>query len=244
MFEEIDKLNAQLNALRPLPEGTLQSLHQALVLEWTYHSNAIEGNTLTLQETKIVLEGITVGGKSMREHFEAINHREAIIFVEDIINNAQPLNEGTIKAIHQLVLKNIDDQGAGIYRNQNVMISGASHTPPSFLQLRHLMDALIKEHLEPAGHNNWHPIEKAARLHTDFVKIHPFIDGNGRTARLLLNLELMRHHYLPVIIRKEDRLDYYQALDSACSQGDYAGFIEQVRDRLIERYHKVLELVA
>ena len=132
-FKRLDDLKAKVDALRPLPEHTVKSLHEALVLEWTYHSNAIEGNTLTLMETKVVLDGITIGGKSMREHFEAINHREAIFYVEALVKNEEPLGEPQIKALHQLVLKNIDEQNAGRYRQQNVVISGASHTPVDHL---------------------------------------------------------------------------------------------------------------
>ena len=133
MFSEIDKLKAKLDSHRPLPASVVSNLHEDLVLRWTYHSNAIEGNTLTLLETKVVLEGITIGGKSMREHFEAINHRDAIAYVESLVQNQEALTEWDIRNIHQLVLKNIDNDNAGRYRNVNVVIAGANHTPPDFL---------------------------------------------------------------------------------------------------------------
>ena len=130
MFEKLDALKKKLDEHRPLPPSVVKNLQEDLILRWTYHSNAIEGNTLTLLETKVVLEGITVGGKALREHFEAINHRNAIYYVEDIINKKEPFSEWQIRNIHQLILKNIDDDNAGRYRQQNVLISGASSTPP------------------------------------------------------------------------------------------------------------------
>ncbi len=132
-FDNLDTLKQQLDALRPLPKESVRSLHESLVLEWTYHSNAIEGNTLTLKETKVVLEGITVGGKTLREHVEAINHKEAITWVESVLAREEPFSERLIKDIHQLVLKNIDEQNAGRYRQENVIISGADHIPPDLL---------------------------------------------------------------------------------------------------------------
>lgn len=186
----------QLDKLRPFPEHALGSLHDSLIVDWTYNSNAIEGNTLTLKETKLVLEdGITVGGKSLREHFEAVNHREAILYVEDIVQKAEPLSEWQIKSIHRLILQKIDDSNAGRYRTQNVVISGARHIPPDFLQIPGEMQRFIEWYRQRG--TKYHPIEKAALIHTLFVKNHPFVDGNGRTARLLMNFELMKDGYLP-----------------------------------------------
>src|SRR5690606_38283032 len=134
LFAQLDQLKARLDAHRPLPKAVVANLHENLLLNWTYHSNAIEGNTLTLKETKVALEGITVGGKTLREHFEAINHRDAILLVEELVQTQQPLDEWTIKSLHQLVLKNIDADNAGRYREVNVQISGAEHRPPNALQ--------------------------------------------------------------------------------------------------------------
>lgn len=222
MFTQIDKLKAQIDALRPLPKHTVKSLHDNLVLEWTYNSNAIEGNTLTLKETKVVLEGITIGGKSMREHFEAINHKEAIDYVEAVVANNEPFSEHMIKSIHQLVLKNIDASNAGIYRRENVIISGASHTPPDHIKVPEQMSELLAWYNSFTGH----PVERAARLHVDFVKIHPFVDGNGRTARLLMNFDLMKSGYQPVVFKAADRLSYYESLDKAHTIDDYSDFLD------------------
>jgi Fic family protein len=152
----------------PFPQHTVASLRETLMLEWTYHSNAIEGNTLTLRETKVVLEGITVGGKSIREHFEAINHRDAILYIQDIVSRAEALSEWQIRDIHGRVLKGISDSEAGRYRRENVVIAGANTTAPDFLHLPNEMTALIGWY-ETAG--AMHPVEHAAELHTRFVKI-------------------------------------------------------------------------
>ena len=239
-FDKIDALKQQLDGLRPLPKESVRSLHEALVLEWTYHSNAIEGNTLTLKETKVVLEGITVGGKTLREHFEAINHCEAIAWVESIVGRDEPFSERLVKSIHQLVLKNIDDDNAGRYRQENVIIAGAEHTPPEHCHLPQLMNDLVEWYQQQSDH----PLERSARLHVDFVGIHPFVDGNGRTARLLMNFDLMSSGYLPVIIRKENRLAYYEALDTAHTRKDYGRFIEMVVSAQEEALNRYLSLVG
>ncbi|AOI72483.1 Fic family protein [Burkholderia ubonensis] len=242
LLNTIDADKAALDAARPLPQHTVASLREKLLLEWTYHSNAIEGNTLTLRETKVVLEGITVGGKSLREHFEATNHRDAIVYVEDIVSKAEALSEWQIRNIHSLVLKGIDVDEAGRYRRENVVIAGASTTPPDFMHLPVDMAALIDWYEKAAG---MHPVERAAELHTRFVKIHPFVDGNGRTGRLLLNFELMKAGYPPAIIRKEDRLAYYDSLDKACVSGDYGDITHLVAEsvqRSLDTYLDVLGL--
>lgn len=221
MFGNVDKLKAALDKLRPLPPGTSKSLHEQLVVDWTYNSNAIEGNTLTLKETKVVLEGITIGGKPMREHFEAINHKEAIDYVEAAVTGREPFSERLIKSLHQLILKNIDSLNAGAYRHEGVVISGAEHLPPSPVHIPEQMKNLMQWYENFSGH----PVERAARLHVDFVKIHPFVDGNGRTARLLMNFDLLKAGYQPVVIRAADRLSYYEALDKAHTSGDYGDFL-------------------
>ncbi|WP_080427254.1 Fic family protein [Burkholderia ubonensis] len=242
LLKAIDADKATLDAARPLPQHTIASLREKLLLEWTYHSNAIEGNTLTLRETKVVLEGITVGAKSLREHFEATNHRDAIVYVEDIVSKAEALSEWQIRNIHSLVLKGIDVEEAGRYRRENIVIAGASTTPPDFMHLAVAMAALIDWHEQAGG---MHPVERAAELHTRFVKIHPFVDGNVQTGRLLLNFELMKAGYPPAIIRKEDRLAYYDSLDKACVSGDYGDITRLVAEsvqRSLDTYLDVLGL--
>ena len=240
LLVEIDRLKSELEALRPLLEHTVRTLHEQQTLEWTYHSNAIEGNTLSLKETKVVLEGITIGGKSMREHFEAINHREAIDYVETLVSGEEALSEWHIKNMHQLVLKNIDDRNAGRYRQQNVVIAGASHTPTDFLHLPQAMNELMAWYQNTS---DLHPLIHAAQLHVDFVGIHPFVDGNGRTARLLMNCELLRCGYLPVILRVEQRLAYYDALDTAHTAHNYAPFVRLAAEQERAAFHHYLSVV-
>ena len=222
-FETIDAKKKKLDEFRPLPKHTLKSLHENMLVEWTYNSNAIEGNTLTMSETKVVLEGITIGGKTMREHLEVINHKDAILFLEEFVIKDEPLSLWNIKNIHQLVLKNIDDENAGKFRNENVIISGARHRPPEHYAVNEQMEQMIA--LYVGKWKNLHVIERAALLHGEFVKIHPFIDGNGRTARLLLNFELMKNGFPTAIIKQEMRPRYYDSLDLAHCDGDYSKFI-------------------
>lgn len=239
-FNEADILKQKLDSKRPLPKSTLKSLKETINLEWTYNSNGIEGNTLTLRETQVVLEGITVGGKSIKEHLEAINHEKAILYLDDLLKDDNPITEWNIKGIHQLVLKDIDDENAGKYRNENVTIKGANHIPPDYLAVPELMEQLI------VNYNSWkeyHPIIRAVLLHGELVKIHPFVDGNGRTSRLLMNLDLMSSGYVPLIIKKENRLKYYEALDKAHTTNDYTDFIKLVTKAEIDMLTKYLNIL-
>ena len=239
-FDEVDSLKKELDSKRPIPKETLKSLRESINLEWTYNSNGIEGNTLTLRETQVVLEGITVGGKSIKEHLEAINHEKAILFLDDLVKDNEPISEWNIKNIHQLILKDIDNENAGRYRKENVTIKGATHIPPDYLKVPELMEKLI------LTYNTWseyHPIIQAALLHGELVKIHPFVDGNGRTSRLLMNLDLMNSGYNPVIIKKESRLKYYEALDKAHITGNYTDFVKLVTELEIEMLKKYIELL-
>jgi Fic family protein len=237
----IDRLLEMLDQKRPLPKNSLKSLRDKLALEWTYNSNGIEGNTLTLRETKVVLEGITVGGRTIKEHLEARNHGDAISFLEDIVARNEPITQWQIKSIHGLVLKGIDDAEAGRYRSENVVITGASTTPPGFLYLNDEMAGLIDWYGRSAS---VHPVRRAAELHAKFVEIHPFVDGNGRTGRLLMNFDLMKCGYPPAIILKDDRLRYYDALDEACRSKNYDLITDLVVDacrRSLQTYLSVME---
>ena len=239
-FNEVDNLKKELDNKRPIPKDTLRTLQEKINLEWTYNSNGIEGNTLTLKETQVVLEGITVGGKSIKEHLEAINHEHAILFLQTIVKDDDPITEWNIKNIHTLILKEIDDENAGRYRSENVTIKGATHIPPDFVKVPELMEKLI---LNYKTWNKYHPIIQATLLHGELVKIHPFADGNGRTSRLIMNLDLMKHGFNPVIIKKENRLQYYEALDKAHTTQDYTDFIKLINGLEIEMLKKYLELL-
>ncbi len=241
-FKVLDENKQKLDSKRPLPKETLKSLEENFKLEWTYNSNAIEGNTLTLKETKVVLEGITIGGKTIREHLEAINHKEAIDFLEELVQDNNELSEIDIKNIHAIVLKGIDNENAGRYRTENVIISGASHIPPDAIIVPESMEKLIYRYDE--WKEKYHPIIVAALLHAEFVKIHPFIDGNGRTARLLMNFEVMKNGYPPIIIKNEERHKYYDALDVGALTGDYTDFVKMVTkqaEEMIDLYLKIIK---
>jgi Fic family protein len=225
-FSAVDNLKTILDQHRPLDLAIVRNLREDLIVRWTYHSNAIEGNTLTLRETKVALEGITIGGKSLREHLEVVNHRDAILLLEDLVQKNEPLSEWTLKCLHQLILKGIDDNNAGRYRRVNVRIAGASHLPPDQVLVPELMERFITWHHQESP--SLHPVERAARVHSDFVKIHPFVDGNGRTSRLLMNLELMQAGYPPAVLPVEKRLAYYEALDQDHAEGNRGPFLKLI----------------
>lgn len=237
ILERIAIKKRQLGKLRPLPQAALKRLKSELAIEWTYNSNAIEGNTLTLQETRLVLEqGITIKGKNLREHFEAKNHEKAIYYVEELARPKYSLIEKDIFGIHSLVLENIESEFAGRYRNGQVRILGANFIPPNYVKVSGLMKDLV-------GYANENPhkldhVELVARFHHQFVWIHPFFDGNGRTARLLMNLLLMKSDYPPAIILKNNRKQYYRSLNLA-NKGDYKSFIlliAQALERSLDLY--------
>ncbi len=214
---------SKLDALRPLPAAALQNIKNSLTLEWTYNSNSIEGNTLTLQETKMVIEdGLTIRGKSLREHFEAVNHQEAIELVEQLVVDHYVLNASDILSVHGLVLQKIEKEYAGRYRNSGVRISGANFAPPNALKVDALMEDLI--HWVNDETNALDIVLKASIFHHRFVWIHPFFDGNGRTVRLMFNLLLMKAGFPPAIILKNDRKKYYDALNKA-NFGDYSKLV-------------------
>lgn len=234
-------LKKKLDEIRPLPEEVVRNLREDFNIKNTYHSNAIEGNTLTLYETKAVLEdGVTISGKSFREHAEVNNHKEAIEYVEDLINEDIPLNQRTIKNIHAIVLQGIDRSIAGKYRNTPALITGANHTPPSPELIQDEMDQLIEWYED---NEQLHPVEKASLLHAKFVNIHPFGDGNGRTSRLLMNFELMKAKYPPVTIEKDDRFKYYEVLDISGEKGDYVPFTEFVAERSVNTLENYLSFL-
>jgi Fic family protein len=226
----IQEKKTRLDALRPLPDAAIRQLRNSLALEWTYHSNSIEGNTLTLQETKMVIEdGLTIKGKTLREHFEAVNHQEAIELLEELVHSIYRLQAADILQVHALVLQKIEKEFAGRYRNANVRIAGANFVPPNALKVDDLMEDLIAW-VNNAG-NSIDPVIKAAIFHHRFVWIHPFFDGNGRTARLVFNLLLMKEGFPPAIILKNDRKKYYDALNRA-NQGDYGKLLLLVMQAL------------
>lgn len=216
-LQEVDALKAQLLNLRPLSPEALQKIQEAWDIENTYESNRIEGNTLTLQETALVVnEGITVAGKSMREHLEAINHVEAIQYIKDFAKKNTDISERTIKEIHSLILHGINKRDAGAYRTVPVVISGSRHIPPQPYLIEPQMGQFMETFCQMEK-DCVHPVLIAAYLHDELVRIHPFIDGNGRTSRLLMNLYLLRSGYLMVTLKGSDaeKIRYYHALEKS-----------------------------
>ena len=246
ILRQADELKARLASARPLPKEALGKIEEALAIEYTYESNRIEGNTLTLQETALVIEeGLTIGGKSLREHLEAINHNEAIAFIKDIAQGEEPITERTILQIHALILRGIDRQNAGRYRTVPVLISGSRHVPPQpYLIEKQMEDFLLRfREMESEG---IHPVDIAAYLHDELVRIHPFIDGNGRTSRLLMNLYLLRHGYVMVLLKgdAESKLAYYKALETSHVDKNPAPFrqlVEEAELAALQRYIQLIE---
>ncbi|SFA72531.1 Fic family protein [Flavobacterium swingsii] len=240
-FERLYDKQAMLSKNRPLSNSALSKIKEALSVEWTYNSNSIEGNTLSLQETQMVLQdGITIRGKSLREHFEAKNHEKAINYLYSIINEDYNLRSIDILSLHGYVLRTIEDDFAGRIRNGGVRISGANFVPPNANKVSDLLDELVNFiNTNPLGMND---IELATIFHHKFVWIHPFFDGNGRTVRLAMNLLLMKKGFPPAIILKNDRKKYYEALNQA-NNGNYQKLILlmcQAQERTLNIYLNAL----
>lgn len=241
--KRLDKKLTLLQSLRPIPPSLVLKLKEQFGIEMTYNSNSIEGNRLTLKETFLVInEGITIKGKSLKDHLEAKDHFDAINFLYDFIekDSRQTVSELFIRSIQQLIVKKTDMEWAGKYRDGNVIITGSDHTPPDATTVSGLMNDLIK--WVNGNKNKLHPIELAALLHHKIVFIHPFFDGNGRTARLVMNLILMQKGFPLVMILKNDRRRYYESLDKA-DRDDYTSFVRfvaQAVERSLNIYLKIL----
>lgn len=208
LLDSIDRKLKELGTRRPLTEGEVERLREQFVVEYTYNSNAIEGNTLTLRETDMVLRGLTIGQKPLKDHLEAIAHKEAYEFVDELVKDKAPMSESIIKQIHFLVLADKKDD-RGTYRRVPVRIMGAKHEPVQPYLIQPRMEQLLIDFAESTEHI----VTKLARFHIEFESIHPFIDGNGRTGRLLVNMEFMKAGIPPIDIKFTDRIAYYNAFD-------------------------------
>ena len=234
LLQRIDEKHALINRQRPLPASVVAKLRDQFAIEMTYNSNAIEGNRLTLKETYLVIaEGITVKGKSLKDHLEAKNHHEAIQFLHELIekDKRHSISEHLIRSLQQMIMSESDPDVAGRYRTGSVMITGSKHRPPEALEVPKLMQGLVEWIRKNSS--KLHPVELAALAHHRIAHIHPFFDGNGRTARLLMNLLLMQKSYPLVVILKNDRKKYYAALEKA-DRGD-TGPIEKFIAQAVER---------
>ncbi len=234
-----EKKQAYLRCRSQLSQGAIQRLDFAFEVEYTHNSTAIEGNTLSLLETKLLMEDqISVGGKALREIYEVVNHQKAFHFVQEKIAQETPLTEEVVKEIHAIVNENIFV--GGVYRNEPVRIGGASHEPPSGQEMFHQ----IKDFFYDLEACSLSAVEKAAWCHNEFVRIHPFVDGNGRTARLMMNYLLMEGAYPPISIPVDQRFAYYEALDCYGKAGDQKPFALFLEKLLLQRLEEFEELLS
>ena len=241
ILDEIDILKSKLEKFRQFDSFRIA---QALELEYTFESNRIEGNTLTLRETDLVInEGLTISGKSMREHLEAINHVEAIAYIKELMSKNFTFNEREVLTIHNLILRGILPQDAGKYRKVQVMIKGSAFMPPQpFIVPKEMEDYFIWYEINK---NKLHPVVLAAEMHERLVTVHPFIDGNGRTSRLVMNLILLQHGFVIANIKGDydTRMNYYQALEKAQTQNnkeDFLLFVAQIEKECLIRYLEII----
>lgn len=239
IFLQIDRKKKELDSKRPLTEGEAARLNEEFIVEYTYNSNAIEGNTLTLRETDLVLRGLTVDKKPLKDHMEAVGHKEAFDFVGELVKDNAPISESIIKQIHCLVLADKKDD-RGVYRRIPVHILGAKNEPVQPYLIEPKMQQLLQDFVK----SDEHIVTKLARFHIEFEGIHPFIDGNGRTGRLLVNLELMKAGYPPIDIKFTDRMAYYNAFDEyhikhnlSAMENLFAGYINS----RLDMYLKILK---
>ncbi|MFV0582917.1 MAG: Fic family protein [Parabacteroides gordonii] len=245
VLQEVDALKAELSTLRPLPSDALKKIEDAFEIEYTYESNRIEGNTLTLQETTLVVnEGIIIPGKSMWEHLEAINHAQAVDFIKDIAWQKVEINERTIKDIHAIVLHGISRENAGRYRTVPVMIIGSTYMPPQPCLIEKQMKDFILR-FQQMERDDIHPAIIAAYLHDELVRIHPFIDGNGRVCRLLMNLYLLQHGYTIVALKgdNENKVQYYKALEKSHTEHESDAFCMLVAEAEKEALQRYIQIV-
>ena len=238
---DIQRKRERLSEMRPLTQGEVERLAEEFMIDFTYNSNAIEGNTLTLKETALALEGMTIDQKPLKDHLEAVGHRDAFLYVQDVAKQELPLSETVIKNIHALVLMNRPDD-KGVYRRIPVRIMGAYTEPvqPYMIELR--MTELLSAN--EARKNTMTDIERIALFHLEFEGIHPFIDGNGRTGRLILNLDLIRNGYPPINVKFTDRKRYYDAFDAFYKDIDATPMIELIAEYIdlrFDDYFAVLE---
>lgn len=244
LLKQADKEKGELDILRPMQPEAMESLQKAFDLELITASNRIEGSTLTLRETQLILEkGITIGGKPLRDHLDAVNLAAAWKLMLELAEAKVPLTEDIGLELHKIILTRVDDAAAGRYRTERVFITGAKHIPPNPLKVPDLMEAAWSEYkAEKAGELN-HPIVKLANLHYQISAIHPFKNGNGRTARLLLNLGLIQNGFPPPQILAEEKLEYFEALEAVDTEKNKNAFREYTAAmviRSIERYLKAL----
>lgn len=242
LLKTIDKLKAEIDGIKPLKASELKQLKDYYKIGLTYSSNAVEGNSIDETETKIIIEnGLTIGGKPLREHFEVIGHGDAYEYIHTLLNE-KIIKESFIKRIHYLFYRHIDEKNAGKYRKDRVYITGSEHMPPAPQNISRCMKEYVLELQDiKAGH---HPVVYAAIAHRNFVAIHPFIDGNGRVARLLMNLILMQAGYQIAIIPPILRRQYIQALEKSHVKKDNTEFIKFIAECVKQTQKDYLRMLS
>lgn len=240
ILADIEAKKVRLSEMRPLTAGEVERLREEFVIEFTYNSNAIEGNTLTLKETAMALEGMTIDQKPLKDHLEAVGHRDAFLYVQDIATKDIPISESVIKNIHSLVLINRPED-KGVYRRIPVRIMGAYTEPLQPYMVQPAMEGLLIKDKKRAETMNI--IERIARFHLEFEGIHPFIDGNGRTGRLVLNLDLIRNGYPPINVKFTDRKRYYESFDAYFRDNDATKMTALIAEYVNERLDEYLAIL-
>lgn len=238
-YEKLLRMKEQLKEQREkLPREALESFDKSFDIEYAHNSTAIEGNTLTLIQTKAIIEdGLSVGGKTLREIYEVANHDKAFAYVKKCVAESKPLDESAVKDIHALLMENI--LVGGVYRNVEVRISGAGHKPPAPSEMYRQIKNFYADLPYKTGLN---AIELSAWTHAEFVRIHPFVDGNGRTSRMIMNYQLMAQGFLPVSIAKENRLEYFDALEAYAVNGDLQPFADMIAELEEQRLGEYLSI--
>ncbi len=241
LLQKIDQLKSELTQFRPLTPAETEALRQEFIVEHTYNSNAIEGNTLTLQETQLVLQGITIDRKPLKDHLEVVGYKEAYEYMEQLAKEQHEITTHEIRTIHQLVLADRKED-RGQWRRVPVRILGALTEPVQPYQIEPMMEALLAD--MESLYRQLHPVEKVALFHLRFESIHPFIDGNGRTGRLLMNLQLIRAGYPPINVKFADRRRYYEAFDSYARTGSPEAMQTLIAEYLEQRLQAMLEILS
>lgn len=241
LLAEIDMLRQRLASLRPLTPAETEVLREVFLIEHTYNSNAIEGNTLTLQETSLVLQGITIDQKPLKDHLEAIGYKEAFEYIEQLAKEDNPLTENDICNIHSLVLAHRQED-KGRFRRVPVKIAGAVNEPPQPYTIKPLLHQLLEDMQKQ--YSTMNIVEQVSLFHLRFESIHPFIDGNGRTGRLLMNLQLIRANLPPINVKYTDRRRYYEAFDNFARTKSAESMTTLIAEYLVERMAEMVHILS
>lgn len=240
ILEQINSLKKSLDSCRPLTPAEVEAIKEVFLVEHTYNSNAIEGNTLTLQETALVLQGVTIDKKPLKDHLEAVGYKEAFQYIEELAKQDKDLSEYDIKSIHNLVLADRPED-RGTFRRVNVRIAGALTNPVQPYLIEPKIEELLNNY--KVWSETMHIVERVAIFHLQFESIHPFIDGNGRTGRLIMNLQLIKEGLPAINIKFADRRKYYDAFDEYSRTGSTEAMINLVGEAVISRLREMIEMI-